>query len=73
MVIDISVPKEHHGMIIGHEGETLKRIQRETATKIVVPSAEDSSTTVKIVGTGEGVEEARRQIELLILEREKVS
>lgn len=64
--IDLKIPKEHHRYIIGREGQKLKTIELQTATKISVPRSSDANLDViKIVGTREGVDKARHQIQLI--------
>ena len=33
---DLKIPKEHHRFVIGRQGERLKKIELETATKVCV-------------------------------------
>ena len=68
---DLKIPKEHHRFIIGREGAKLHSIELSTATKISVPRSEDSSEVVKIVGTKEGVDKARHQIQVISDEQVK--
>ena len=59
------IPKEHHRFIIGREGAKLHSIEMSTATKISVPRSDDPSEVVKIMGTKEGVDKARHQIQII--------
>ena len=68
---DLKIPKEHHRFIIGREGAKLHSIELSTATKISVPRSEDASEVVKIVGTKEGVDKARHQIQVISDEQVK--
>ena len=68
---DLKIPKEHHRFIIGREGAKLHSIELSTATKISVPRSDDSSEVVKIVGTKEGVDKARHQIQVISDEQVK--
>ena len=63
--IDLNIPKEHHRFIIGREGQKLKSIELQTATKISVPRSDSHTDIIKIVGTREGVDKARHQIQLI--------
>ncbi|KAG7307616.1 hypothetical protein JYU34_007838 [Plutella xylostella] len=58
----ISIPKEHHRWILGRQGQKLKELERVTATKINVPAIADSSDTLTITGTKEGIEKAEHEI-----------
>ena len=51
--------------MIGREGQKLKTIELQTATKISVPRSDNSTDIIKIVGTREGVDKARHQIQLI--------
>jgi len=62
---DLRIPKEHHRFIIGREGAKLHSIEMSTATKISVPRSNDPSEVVKIMGTKEGVDKARHQIQII--------
>ena len=61
--IDMKIPKEHHKFVIGGKGQKLKSIEMSTGTKVKISSSEDSSDVIKIVGTREGVDKARHQIQ----------
>ena len=63
--IDLKIPKEHHRFVIGREGQKLKTIELQTATKISVPRTEDNTNVIRIVGTREGVDKARHQVQLI--------
>lgn len=69
--VDLKIPKEHHRFIIGREGQKLKSIELQTATKISVPRTEENTSVIKIVGTREGVDKARHQIQLISDEQVK--
>lgn len=71
--IDLKIPKEHHKFVIGSKGQKLKSIEMSTGTKIKVPNAEDSSDVIKIVGTREGVDKARHQIQEISDEQAKLA
>ena len=63
--VDLKIPKEHHRFVIGKEGQKLKNIELSTATKISIPRHDDSSDVIKIVGTKEGIDKARHQIQII--------
>ncbi|VVC87406.1 unnamed protein product [Leptidea sinapis] len=58
----ISIPKEHHRVILGKLGHKLKELEKVTATKISVPGISDNSETITITGTKEGIEKAEHEI-----------
>jgi predicted PilT family ATPase len=70
---DLKIPKEHHRFVIGRQGEKLKTIELQTATKISVPRSEDQSDIVKIVGTKEGVDKARHIVQTISDEQAKLA
>lgn len=47
----ISIPKEHHRWILGKKGDKLRELEKNTATKISVPPANDPSNNITITGT----------------------
>ena len=61
--VDMKIPKEHHKFVIGGKGQKLKSIEMSTGVKIRIPSSDDSADVIKIVGTREGVDKARHQIQ----------
>ena len=63
--VDLKIHKEHHRFVIGKEGQKLKNIELSTATKISIPRHDDSSDVIKIVGTKEGIDKARHQIQII--------
>lgn len=60
----VAIPKEHHRWILGKKGDRLKELEKQTATKISVPSMNDSSELITITGTKEGIEKAEHEIRL---------
>ena len=61
----VNIPKEHHRFLLGHKGEKLKELQLNTATRISVPRQGENSNEITIVGTKEGIELARHEIQLI--------
>ena len=61
----ISIPKEHHRFILGHKGDKLKELQLSTATHISIPRQGDNSNDITIVGTKEGIDLARHEIQMI--------
>ncbi|KAF8453318.1 hypothetical protein BGX38DRAFT_1268706 [Terfezia claveryi] len=78
-IIAISIPTSVRPHIIGRKGETIKRLQQETQTKINVPKMaegetplfEDDGTTIEITveGDAEGTEICRRMIDVIVAEK----
>ncbi|XP_026745631.1 vigilin-like [Trichoplusia ni] len=58
----VNIPKEHHRWILGKQGQKLKELEKVTATKISVPGIADTSETITITGTKEGIEKAEHEI-----------
>lgn len=58
----ISIPREHHRWILGKKGDRLRDLEKNTATKIVVPRINDESDIITISGTKEGIEKAEHEI-----------
>jgi len=67
----IPIPKEHHRFILGPKGTKLADLELSTATKINIPRPEEDSDTVTIVGTKEGIEKARHEIQVISEEQAK--
>ena len=61
----IQIPKEHHRYVLGPKGKKLADLELATATKITIPRLEDNSDIVLIIGTKEGIEVARHEIQLI--------
>jgi len=58
----ISIPREHHRWILGKKGDRLRDLEKNTATKITVPSISEESDLITIQGTKEGIEKAEHEI-----------
>lgn len=69
--VEINVPREHHKFILGKGGKTLQTLELQTATKITMPR--DGSDTIRIVGTKEGVDSARHEIQIISDEQAKLA
>ena len=61
----VHIPREHHKYIIGQKGKKLNELELRSATKISVPRPTDGSDIITIVGTREGIETARHEIQLI--------
>lgn len=58
----ITIPKEHHRFILGRGGQKLRDLETQTATKIHVPSQNDTSELVTVAGIKEGIEKAVHEL-----------
>lgn len=67
----ISIPVEHHKIILGKAGQKLKDLEKNTATKIHVPNMHDTSEIITITGTKEGIEKAEHEIRVLSEEQSR--
>lgn len=61
VTIQVSVPYDVVGLVVGPKGATIKRIQQDTHTYIVTPSR-DQKPVFQISGAAENVEEAKKEI-----------
>ncbi|XP_005174824.1 vigilin [Musca domestica] len=69
----ITIPKEHHRVILGKAGKRLREIEQATATKITIPNQNDDSDIITIAGTKEDIEKAEQEIRQLSAEQYKKS
>jgi predicted PilT family ATPase len=67
----VTIPKEHHRVILGKKGERLRDLERTTATKINVPNISEESDIITISGTKEGIEKAEHEIRTMSDEQSK--
>uniref|UniRef100_A0A1W7R994 Vigilin n=1 Tax=Hadrurus spadix TaxID=141984 RepID=A0A1W7R994_9SCOR len=72
-IITISIPKEHHRVILGKNGKRLLELEQSTNTKIMVPRSEENSDLIRITGTKEGTDKARHEIQLISDEQAKMA
>uniref|UniRef100_A0A0N5A8M1 Vigilin n=1 Tax=Syphacia muris TaxID=451379 RepID=A0A0N5A8M1_9BILA len=70
---DISVPKEHHRILIGKEGSKLHQLEQETNCRIIIPGRDTTSDVIKVVGPREGVEKALHEIQLVSDKQSKLA
>ncbi|XP_046390775.1 vigilin [Ischnura elegans] len=71
MVGEVSIPKEHHRCILGAKAVRLKELEKNTATKINVPSIADPSDVITVTGTREGIDKAIHEIKVISDEQSK--
>lgn len=69
----ISIPKEHHRVILGKAGKRLRDLEQLTGTKITIPSQNEESDIITIAGTKEDIEKAEAEIRQLSAEQYKKS
>nr|BAN20317.1 high density lipoprotein binding protein [Riptortus pedestris] len=67
----LTIPKEHHRLILGKAGVRLKEIEKMTSTKIQVPLMNDMSEEITVVGTKDGVDKAIHEIQVISDEQSK--
>lgn len=70
---EISVPKEHHRVLIGKEGSKLRQLEQDTDCRIMIPMRDSPSDTIKIVGPREGIEKAVHEIQLISDKQSKLA
>lgn len=68
---NITIPKEYHKLVLGKLGQRLRDLEKETGTKINVPSMNDPSETITVTGTKEGIEQAINEIRTISEEQSK--
>ena len=61
----MEIPREHHRFLIGPKGKRLSELELQTQTKITIPRPEEKSNSIVVVGTKEGIERARHEIQLI--------
>ena len=57
------IPKDHHRFILGSKGQKLAALELASATKISIPGPKENSDIVTIIGSKEGIERARHEIQ----------
>jgi len=68
----INIPKEHHRFLLGKGGEKLQALERQTATKITIPKAQDAANdAVTVAGAKDGIEKALFEIQKISDEQSK--
>jgi polyribonucleotide nucleotidyltransferase len=60
----INIPKEHHRFLLGKGGSKLQELERQTATKITIPKAQDTNNDgILVAGARDGIEKALFEIQ----------
>jgi len=68
----INIPKEHHRFLLGKGGAKLQELERQTATKITIPKAQDAANdAINVVGAKDGIEKALFEIQKISDEQSK--
>jgi len=68
----INIPKEHHRFLLGKGGSKLQELERNTATKIAIPKANEANNDgIKVEGAREGIEKALFEIQKISDEQSK--
>eukprot|EP00056_Hartaetosiga_gracilis_P003044 m.59137 g.59137 ORF g.59137 m.59137 type:complete len:1177 (+) comp11308_c0_seq1:177-3707(+) len=68
--INIEIPREHFGFIIGPKGATLKELSQKYSVKINVPK-DDKTNAITIIGTTANCKRAAQDIKNISLDRAK--
>ena len=68
VTIQMAVPLRLVGLIVGPKGQTIKKIQQDTATYVITPGR-DKDPIFEITGCHEGVQRAKELIEDHVLAR----
>lgn len=69
----VTIPKEHHRVILGKSGKRLRELEQLTATKITIPNQNEESDVINIAGTKEGIQKAEQEIRQMSAEQYKKS
>jgi len=62
VTLELPVPKDRHGLIIGKVGKNLEELRNETKTNISVPPSDNPSINITIVGRKDAVATAKGKI-----------
>jgi len=68
--IEMLIPKDHHRYILGKGGKKLQDLELMSQTRITIPR---DSEIVRIVGTKEGIDRARHEMQLISDEQAKLA
>jgi len=69
--VELDIPRDHHRFILGKGGQRLQQLELQTSTKITLPR--NGSTIIRIVGSREGIDRARHEIQLISDEQAKLA
>lgn len=73
VIRSISIPKEHHRVILGKAGKRLHNLEQSTATKIKIPNQNEDSDIITIAGTKGDVDKAEAEIREISANQNKKS
>lgn len=68
--IEMVIPKEHHRYILGKGGKKLQDLELTSQTRITIPR---DSEIIRIVGTKEGIDRAKHEMQLISDEQAKLA
>jgi len=68
--IEMVIPKDHHRYILGKGGKRLQELELESQTRITIPR---DSEIIRIVGTKEGIDRAKHEMQLISDEQAKLA
>jgi len=68
--IEMVIPKEHHKFILGKGGKKLQDLELQSQTKITIPR---DSEIIRIVGTKEGIDRAKHEMQVVSDEQAKLA
>lgn len=68
--IEMVIPKEHHRSILGKGGKKLQELELTSQTRITIPK---DSEIIRIVGTKEGIDRAKHEMQLISDEQAKLA
>nr|XP_054769281.1 vigilin-like [Lytechinus pictus] len=60
--VDINIDPKFHKHIIGKAGANITRIKRDTGVSIRIPSDEEKSSNIRIEGSPEGIQQAKKEL-----------
>ena len=62
---EMRIPKDHHRFILGQKGQKLAGLELASMTKISIPGPKENSDIITIIGSKEGLERARHEIQCI--------
>lgn len=68
--IEMVIPKDHHKYILGKGGKKLQELESVSQTRITIPR---DSEVIRIVGTKEGIDRARHEMQVISDEQAKLA
>merc|ERR1719462_847549 len=68
--IEMQIPKDHHRYILGKGGKKLQELELASQTRITIPR---DTEIIRIVGTKEGIDRARHEMQVISDEQAKLA